>query len=137
MNPLVEFVLAATERGECKCGRCADVGDRPDPTGHTVDVEFFKVALREPAPTQERFRALTRDHAGIFDHFDPLDGRPYSYLAIGAWIGDQQLALRYMALGVLLKVFTLESPGTIMPFLPAEQRLELAGAGLVQVRTVQ
>ena len=46
MSKLVELVMLYADRGECKCGRCIDKGEKADPTGHVVDLVFFKVQPR-------------------------------------------------------------------------------------------
>jgi hypothetical protein len=133
---LAEYVLKHTTQGECKCGRCIDVGTTPDPTGpHTVDLVLFKVAAVN-APSADDFRNLTYLHSGYYVECDPLDGKEHGYIELGGWIGDQTVALRYMALGVSLGVFRLLSPKTIMPGLAAELHMKMAIAGYVTVQRI-
>lgn len=132
MSKIAKFVAEYTERGECKCGKCADKGNRPDPVGqphaappelrasdilsgmgHTADMIFFKVSIKGK-PDVEEFKKLTKSETGAFENVDPFDGEEHSYLQLGAWIGDQGMALRYMALGHLLGVFDLLTPKTIL-----------------------
>src|SRR5580658_10242528 len=112
MESLAEYVIAHTERGECECGQCCDRGDKPEPEGHTIDMVFFKVAAKDAPETQE-FVRLTEAHKGEWGDVNPLDGQEHDYMELGGWIGDQGLAMQYMALGVILGVFTLLSPQTI------------------------
>lgn len=112
MTLLADYVINHIERGECNCGQCADRGDKPDPEGHTVDLGFFKVAVKNN-PNKETFLRLTKEHRGVFCDCNPPDGGEHSYLELGGWIGDQGLAMQYMGLGVLLGVFTLLSPAIL------------------------
>lgn len=150
---LGEYVAQFTERGECKCGKCFDRGNRPDPkglpaaappeervsdilseTGHTADLMFFKVAKKEGVAVEE-FVRLSKAHPGDFGPCDPLDGKEHGYQELGAWIGDQGLALLYMGLGHLLGVFDLLTPRTMLPKeLADEMGMQLAGQGMVTVK---
>ena len=136
MSALIDFVIASTVRGECQCGKCFDKGDRPDPTGHTVDTVFFKVALRD-TPARADFEALTRAHHSEWCTVNPFDGAEHNYLELGGWIGDQGLALQYMALGALVGAFELMTPLNMLPGLSAEQAARLAGMGMVTVKAAQ
>lgn len=126
-----------TIRGECTCGKCIGVGTKPDPTGHTADLVFFKVAANGK-PSAEEFKRLTTEAHGEFGNCDPLDGKEHNYLELGGWIGDQGLAMQYMALGSLLGVFSLLTPITMLK-LPADDPLvkEMAGMGLIAVQAVR
>jgi len=129
-----QYVAEHTERGECKCGRCADVGDKPDPAGpHTIDMIFFKVA-RKGEPDAQEFKRLTEAHLGEFEECNPFDGKEHGYIELGAWIGDQGAALLYMALGSLLGVFELLTPRNMLPDIDDETAMSLAGKGLVTVK---
>lgn len=130
---LPDFVIASTERGECNCGKCADRGDKPDPVGHSVDNGFFVVAKRGE-PSADTFVALTKAHHGEFNTVNPLDGAEHNYLELGGWLGDQGLALQYMALGSLLGVFTLMTPKTMLPGIDDEISRQMARMGMVAVQ---
>lgn len=110
---LRNYVLAHMERGECKCGRCIDRGDRPDPTGHTVDMMFF-VASPKDQPDADELRRLIREHKGEFCEVNLFDGVDHSFMGLGGWIGDQGLALLFMALGSQLGLFRLLTPRTML-----------------------
>jgi hypothetical protein len=129
---LVEYVLRYTERGECKCGRCFDVGTTPDPIGHTADIIFFKVALKGK-PTINEFKELTRSYLGQFNQIDPFDGQEHNYMELGAWIGDQGLALEYMGMGYLLGLFELLTPRLLVG-LSEDLVQEYAAQGLVAIK---
>ena len=109
MSALADFVLLHTERGACTCGKCFDAPPNPQelqPTGHTADVGFFKVAL-VGEPDVLTFKKLIHEHVGEFCDLNPLDGRAVNYITVGAWIGDQGLAMQFMGLGALLGLWTL------------------------------
>lgn len=132
---LADFVIRHTERGECKCGKCSDVGTKPDPQRpHTVDMVFFKVApVGEPSLSE--FRDLTASHVGEFNTVNPFDGREHNYMELGGWIGDQGLAMQYMALGVSLGAFKLLTPHTLMGLSDGDPlAMQMAGSGFVAVQ---
>jgi hypothetical protein len=131
MDILANYVISHTERGECKCGACIDVGNKPDPQRHTVDMVFFKVARVNGADADE-FKRLTTEHHGHYGEVDPFDGKEHNYMELGGWIGDQGLAMQYMALGVLLGKFKLLSPAMLGMEGPAA--LQLAGMGLLSIQ---
>ena len=133
---LPEFVTLYALRGECSCGRCADRGDAPDPTGHTVSTGFFTVALAAPDEDRdalrERFVALVRSHKGVFADLDMFaeDAR-HDFVAVGAWIGDQGLGMQCMALGHLLGAWhlvTVGVQGCVVVSLALRDLLGLKGA---------
>lgn len=128
-----EYISTRTERGACKCGKCIDATPgNPQPEGHAVDMVFFKVAPRGDTNPEE-FKRITRETKGEFSEFDPLDGRAYSYTDIGAWIGDQSAAMRYMALGSMLGVFTLITPMTMGAPTDSEEAKQMAGNGFLLI----
>jgi hypothetical protein len=130
MGALAQYVIDHTERGECRCGKCIDVLNKPNLEGHTVDMAFFNVAKRGEA-TLEEFERLTNEHKGDFCNVNPFDGREHDYLELGGWLGDQGLAMQYMALGVLLHKFVLLSPA--MLGISGPRAVELAGTGFLAV----
>jgi hypothetical protein len=128
-----QYVMDHTERGECKCGRCIDVGGKPDPQGHTADMIFFKVS-QDGDTKAEDFIRLSKENKGDYAQVDPFDGKEHGYIELGAWLGDQGVALQYMALGTLLGLFDLLTPRIVMPFLADENMImQLAGGGLVTI----
>lgn len=131
MDELGSYVMKHTDRGECGCGKCIDVGNKPDPQGHTADLVFFRVAARN-APDAETFKRLSATHKGYYGDVDPFDGKDHNYLELGGWIGDQGLAMQYMGLGCLLGVFKLFSPAMLVD--DRSTQLQLAGMGMLSVR---
>ena len=105
-----------TQRGECKCGRCIGVGKDPDPEGHTADMVFFKVALNpdNDIPSIDMFKKWSNEFEGNIK-VNPFDGNEHGFMELGAWLGDQENALRYMAFGHLIGAFDLLTPRTVLP----------------------
>lgn len=134
ISELAKYVYDHTERGECQCGQCADKSDNPDPVGHTIDMVFFKVA-KVGSPTLEEFRKLTKDSKdGEFCEADPLDEQEHNYMELGGWLGDQGLAMLYMALGVSLGAFKLLSPA--MLGLSGQMAMQMAQAGMLSIQAI-
>jgi hypothetical protein len=109
-----------------------DKGNKPDTEGHCVDMVFFKVAFTN-SPEKDHLIALTRSHRGDWGDVDPLDGKEHNYMELGAWIGDQGLAMMYMALGVNLGIFRLLSPA--MLGLDGPHAMQMAQMGLLSVQS--
>lgn len=132
MTTLVDYVMSHTERGECKCGKCLDVGNRPDPTGHTADLIFFQmVAVAEPS--QGELLKLIDHHRGEFAKVNVLDGKEHGYIELGGWIGNQEAALRFMGLGHIVGLFKLLTPN-LLPDLPDDLKMQMAGSGMVSIQ---
>lgn len=136
MQELREFVVRHAERGTCRCGKCIDhPGEDAQPDGHTVDMVFFEVSLKdaaEPEKLREHLRELvTASKAGEFCDLDLLRGAEYSYIQIGAWIGGQGLALTLMGLGHLLGLWQVMTPK--MLGLPEELVQLMVGQGMISI----
>ena len=127
MKELIDYIVTHVERGSCECGRCIDAPEKSvQPEGHTADLVFFKVrAIGDPKA--DELRPLLK---GI----DLFDGKEHSYLEIGAWIGDQGLAMMLMGLGKLLGMWDLLTPRMFGPSLPDELALQMAGQGYLTIR---
>lgn len=137
MSNLSEYITAYSQRGACTCGRCADAVANPEkkqPAGHVADMIFFKVSAKEGA-SAGTLKTLLREHEGEFAQCNMLDDKEHSYIEVGAWIGDQGLALQLMGLGVLLGLWKLRTPRTMLGQETPEQMVKLmAGAGMVCVK---
>ena len=130
---LFEYVIDHTERGACRCGRCLISGDDKPMTGHTADLMFFSVCMKND-PKKEEFVDLVRGHKGQFGDVNPLDGREHGYIELGGWIGDQGLAMQCMGLGSLLGVWKLMTPRTMLgDMVDDATAMSLAGSGLVTI----
>ena len=127
---LADYVLAHTERGACTCGKCFDASYNPEaeqPTGHTVNLTFFKVAAM--GADSKKFLSLVQQ-----EYPDWLDGKEHSYLEVGGDMGDQGIALMTIGLGHLLGVWKALTPDTIMPFMPEDLKKKMAGQGFVSLQ---
>ena len=127
---LNEYVMRHTVRGACACGKCVDAIENPQvhqPTGRTANLTFFEVANIDGV--KEEFLTLVRN-----EHPNWLDGEEHNYIAVGAEIGDQSLALMTIGLGHLLGVWEALSPDTIMPFLDKETKNMMAQQGMVALK---
>lgn len=137
MTPLQDFILTHCERGACRCCRCVDGPANPDlyqPGGHTADLIFFKVSVLGQ-PRAEDLRDLIKAHQGECYEMDLFDGKEHSFIEVGAWIGDQGLALMLMGLGALLGLWKLLTPRTIFgTLLSDDQVMTFAGRGLITVQ---
>jgi hypothetical protein len=96
----------------------------------TVDVYFFKVAATAKPPQEATLRKLVSEHQGVFTQCDPFDGQEHGYIELGAWIGDQGLALQFMGACVLAGFCEILTP-KMLPGLPENLMQQMAGAGLV------
>jgi len=127
---LCDYVLTHTKRGACTCGKCFDAPENPkqnQPDGHTVNLTFFKIAAE--SANKDEFLFLVQK-----EHPEWLDGEEHSYFQIGADMGDQGIALMTIGLGHLLGVWKALSPDTLMPSLPEDLKLQMAGAGMVSLQ---
>lgn len=98
-----------------------------------IDVFFFRVRLRRELIEEEieELKQLITDYQGDFSDINPLDGKEHSYLQVGGWIGDQQLALRLMGLGALLDFWSVMQPN-LLPLSP-DMRKQMAGQGYISI----
>ncbi|WP_395000829.1 hypothetical protein [Acinetobacter sp.] len=143
MRKLIDYVVDHTIRGECTCGRCADAAsnlETKQPTGHTADLYFFKVAKKKgpdgDEPDAEKLRVLIKENKhGSYGDVDPFDGGEHNYIELGGWIGDQGLAMLLMGLGALLGLWQVMQPN-LMPGIPDELKKQMAGAGMISIMPV-
>lgn len=137
MQELWEFVLRHADRGTGRCGQCVDrPGEDKQPEGHTVDMVFFEVSLKDvgdPAAAKEQLRSLvSANKAGEFCDLDLLSSTEHSYLQVVAWIGDQGTALMLMGLGHLLGLWQVMTPK--MLGLPEDLVQLMVGRGMICIR---
>ena len=143
MNGILDYVVNHTERTACRCGKCIDGKVPVDAPWdvvhlteyHHVNMFFFDVSVKGN-PTAEEFIRLTHEWKGTFNEVDPFDGQEHGYMELGGWIGDQGLAMQYMALGKILGLWSIMHPGDILNVnIPEEKALadQLAGAGMVTI----
>lgn len=130
MNGLTDFIDKYVERDECRCGKCIDVGNKPDLTEHTADMIFFKVCLKS-TPDSETLRQLFINNDFLNNM---VDGQEHNYIEVGAWVGDQGIGLMLMGAGSLLKLWDLRTPRTMLPpGLSDDLVMQMAGQGMVAI----
>lgn len=108
----------------------------PSGTGD-ISVEFFDIKVKNnpvASTLSELVKANTEGEFGT--SFDLFDSNEHSYLNLGAWIGDQQTALKLMGLGSHLGLWEILSPSTLMPFLPNELKHQMIGQGMVSIKSI-
>lgn len=140
IETLGEYVRFHAERGACQCGKCIDAPGDPEkhqPGGHTADLVFFKVRAVN-APYADVLTALVKGapygDSGD-DAMEVFDGKEHNYIELGAWLGDQGLALMLMGLGKLLGLWELLTPITVLKLDPSDPLvMQMAGAGMVSIR---
>lgn len=141
MNDLAKYVIEHCVRGDCMCGECTDVSAKKfQPDGYTADVQFFKVALKNSGLTdadkeimRNDFIQLIKNHKGIYRDIDIFDGNEYNFIDIGAWIGNQGIALTLMGMGELLGMWKVATPNRVAPDFSEETRSMLAEAGYISI----
>ena len=127
---LYEYVSKHCERGACQCGKCIDSPENPvqrQPKGHTADLVFFEVILKNN-PIKEEFLGLVKEKYPQW-----LDGKEHNYMEMGGDIGDQGTALMAMGLGSLLGVWQLLTP-RMLP-IPEDLVMQMAGKGMITIQT--
>ena len=130
MNQLYNYVQEHTLRGACTCGKCFDAGENPDenqPTGHTVNLTFFKVAA--PTADKDTLKRIVEENYPAL-----LDGQEHNYLEIGGELGDQGMALMLIGLGGVVGLWQALSPDTLMPMMDEATKQRMAGLGMVTMR---
>lgn len=106
----------------------------PDRPIQAVDVHFMVVGFTEVLPGWDKDRlraALLANPVGEFITMTEEDwrGGP-SYIPVGAWIGSQDLALRLFAVGKILGLWGVVTPGAL-GVEPGPQADQMAGSGFV------
>ena|SRR3990167_8084804 len=142
MGGLAEYVFENCIRGTCMCGKCPDVPAKKfQPDGHTADVQFFKVALKNSRLTdvdkdviKKNFIQFIKSHKGIYSEIDLFDGNEHNFIEIGRWIGNQGVALELMGMGELLGIWKVATPNRLAPDFSEETRNMLAQAGYILIK---
>ena len=101
--------------------------------GTLVDVHFIQVGFTERVAgvtATEFYRLIEESADGEFGTvtMDRLRQGP-SYIELGAWLGSQELALCFLALGEHLGCWTVVTPATLG--ITGEDADRMAGAGFV------
>ena len=74
-----------------------------------------------------------RAHISTYNEVNPLDGVEHSFIELGAWIGDQGLALMMMALGAHLGSWRLVTPSKVLPGMASALLMSMAQQGMVTI----
>ena len=123
------------------CGKCIDAPKNPEqlqPEGHTAEMIFFKVAAGPKADKDTLKMLVESNKKGEFCDMDLFDGKEHNYMEIGAWIGDQGLALTLMGLGTILGLWKLLTPVTMLKFKPDDpMTVQMAGMGFLHIQAVK
>ena len=131
ISNLIDYVSKHALRGTCRCGKCCDLSREYDPPGHTVDLVFFLVSNDEGDASE--LKALVQSaRKGEYCDVDLFDGKEHSFIELGAWIGDQGIAMMLMGLGTILGLWRLMTPK--MLGLPDDLVMQMAGSGLVTIQ---
>ena len=133
MSDLINYVRAHTDRNACTCGKCLVSGPDKPMVGHTVDLFFFDVCAKDN-PDADTFKKLIAEHQGEFNELNPFDGQEHGYQEVGGWIGDQGMAMQFMGLGVILKLWEVAHPVNML-HLDRQDPLaqQMAGMGMVSI----
>lgn len=104
-------------------------GYEPTPEDRTgvVDMIFVDVKVTPEADTNDRLAAAIGD--GVFDEYGTTMSTGPTYIHLGAELGSQELALRFMALGSSLDLFKLMTGRDLG--MSEEETKELAGGGFI------
>lgn len=105
------------------------MGDEPRPG--SIDVGFFHVMVL--GAREDAFIRLTTEHQSDV-LIDPFENQMHDYITLGAWLGDQGIALRWMAMAKHFGLVDLYTPRTFMPSLTDEENKKMCGKGLVIVK---
>lgn len=142
MGDLIKYIVDNCIRGVCTCGKCTDTSAKKlQSDGHTVDVQFFKVALKNSGLTDKdkeiiknNIIQLIKNHKGIYSDIDIFDGNEHNFVEIGRWIGNQGIALELMAMGELLGLWEVATPNRLASDFSEETRNMLAEAGYISIK---
>jgi hypothetical protein len=141
MDDLTKYITDHCIRGTCTCGKCTDAyTEKFQPDEHTVDLQFFKVALKNRITDVDKeiikndIIQLIKNHKGIYSDIDIFDGNEHNFVEIGRWIGNQGIALELMGMGELLGLWEVATPNRLAPDFSEETRNMLAGAGYISIK---
>lgn len=103
----IENLIELVEDNTTQLGRATE---EPD----AIDVVHFKVVCRPKCTKEEFLKAVDENREGCFGYLNPFDGRSHDYIEVGGWIGDQGLAMQFMALSKYFGLVSLKTPQTEM-----------------------
>lgn len=143
MGDLIEYIVEHCVRGTCTCEKCMDVSDEKiEQDVHTADIQFFKVTLKnshcmshiEKNAVKDNFIRFINNHKGVHKDIDIFDGKEHDFIEIGAWIGDNDMALMLMGMGELLDMWKVITPDRVASEFSEETRRMLTDAGCILIK---
>jgi hypothetical protein len=119
---LHEFVRSAT--------RIIDADTESD-----VDIVFFSLTVASDWCDPVQFRRVLASWHGMFGTppLNLLDGKVHNITEIAVWLGDEELALRLMALGTHLDVWRLITPRDVLKTDDISVLIALAKIGMLAI----
>jgi|AGTN01.3.fsa_nt_gi hypothetical protein len=124
---LRQFIAAHSVNLPCTCSEGDKAGN--------ISMGFFHVELKDaPADAAEQLKKLIAEQKPAWcDDVNPLDGQPHDFVELGAWLGDQESALRLIAIGDLLGLWKAYV-GNVVALVPTElmRQLEEEAAQIAQ-----
>jgi len=128
MKSLIEYIQAHVERGACPNP------ESKQPERHEDDLMFFKVHVIGD-PNVDELKEAIKAHKGDWVEVNLFDGGEHNYIEIGAWLGDQGLALMLMGMGSLMGLWSLLTPRSIFgSMLTHDVMMRMAGSGMVAIQ---
>lgn len=102
-------------------------------TDKSADLVFFKVEIKEDTSAETLSNLIDTYTELNYDLFLESN-KKYNYITLGAWLGDQGLALKFIGMCSLLKLGNLLTPYTVFSDLMTKDGAsQLAGQGLVSI----
>ncbi|MDB2682884.1 hypothetical protein N9Z27_01360 [Alphaproteobacteria bacterium] len=101
------------------------------------DVGFFKVAKRGEGTKEELIELVRNSEQGMFGvNVNPYDGRGHNYMELGGWIGDQEMAMRFMGLSAHFGLTNLITPrSSFGDKISEEQEQRYLGNGFLHIQS--
>lgn len=102
-------------------------------TDKSADLVFFKVEIKEDTSAETLSNLIDTYTELNYDLFLESN-KEYNYITLGAWLGDQGLALKFIGMCSLLKLGNLLTPYTVFGVIMTKDvASQLAGQGLVSI----
>jgi hypothetical protein len=98
-----------------------------------VDMVFFGVNVNVNANMDDLLPLLPYHGKFGVPNLNILSGDVYNYIEVGAWLDDQELALRLMALGAQLELWRVISPLEVNNEMPIAVSIAMAKTGMLAI----
>lgn len=107
-------------------------------TENSADMVFFNVRAESGTDAAELRKLVMGSVDGAHCTLNLFDGYEHSYLEVGAWIGDQGLALSLMGLGSVLGLWKLLTPKTVLgKDISLDLEQQMAGMGFIAIQATK